>query len=118
MSATVYNSPSYLRSLYCRAHSHNNPELNHQPLFRLLRQKAEIRDPQNQEPLSETCLEIHEHSRETCCRPSEKLEGKGLVRTDRCFWHLRVGYPTLLVWVSGAKGKHPMFAIELCPSPY
>ena len=51
MSATVYNSPSYLRSLRYRAHSHNSPELNHQPLFRLLRQKAEIRDLQNQEPL-------------------------------------------------------------------
>ena len=29
---------------------------------------------------SQTYLDIHEHSRETCCRPAHNLEGKGLVR--------------------------------------
>ena len=67
---------------------------------------------------AQTYLDIHEHSRELCCRPAEKLaEGRGLVRpfprpplcaSDDYKWelkHLGAGYSvrrvSAPVWIHG-----------------
>ena len=58
-----------------------NPDLPGDPLsiFENGRLKPGVYEIQNL--YSQTYLDIHEHSRETCCRPAQDLEeGRGLVR--------------------------------------